>query len=187
MNDAIERWLPVPVPEFAEVYQVSDLGRVRSLDRMVRHSYGNLRLQRGRLLSPVLGKAGYLQVTLRRNDGECRIGRTCHIHVLVLGAFVGPRPPGQEGRHGPGGQRDNRLVNLCYGSRIENIMDKYRDGTMQRGTQVASAKLSEEIVRECRVRYAAGDGDTASLAKEFGVSQQGMWYAVHGETWRHVK
>ena len=54
------------------------------------------------------------------------------------------------------------------------------------GSLSGRAKLTEDIVRECRRRYAARDGDTVSLAKEFGVSQRAMWVAVHRRSWKHV-
>jgi len=48
------------------------------------------------------------------------------------------------------------------------------------------AKLTEDIVRECRVRYAAGGITSVDLASEFSVSQSAMWSAIHGVTWKHV-
>ena len=47
------------------------------------------------------------------------------------------------------------------------------------------AKLTEEIVRECRIRAAAGETGVA-LAREFGVRKNAMNDAVNGRTWRHV-
>ncbi len=185
MNITAEEWRPVPMAGFSDIYQVSDLGRVRSLDRMVwTKGHRSLRLQQGRLLTPTPNTNGYLRVRLR--NGEAHI--TPDVHRLVLGAFVGPCPPGQVARHGPGGQQDNRLVNLCYGTPAENNgADKYRDGTILLGEACHSAKLTGEIVRLCRMRYAAGGVSTVSLAAEYGVCQAAMWNAVTGKTWRHVQ
>jgi hypothetical protein len=83
-------------------------------------------------------------------------------------------------RHGPGGKRDNRLVNLSYGTPAENSNDQIRDGTRQRGEQRPEAKLTFAIVAACRIRYAAGETQTA-LAKEFGVTRACMGYAIAGE------
>ena len=77
-------------------------------------------------------------------------------------------------------------MNLKYGTKPENAGDKVRDGTHVHGSISVNSKLTEGVVRECRERYAAGDGTTVSLAAEFGVSQVAMWKAVHGRTWQHV-
>jgi hypothetical protein len=104
----------------------------------------------------------------------------------VAEAFLGPRPDGYQVCHGPAGQLDNRLVNLSYGTRSKNCgADKYRDGTMTIGTRHGLAKLTDEIVRECRARVAAGETRVA-LAREFGISATAMAMAVKGATWRHV-
>lgn len=53
------------------------------------------------------------------------------------------------------------------------------------GTKNHRAKLNDAIVLECRKRNAAGDSQCA-LAREFGVSQPSMRYAILGKTWKHV-
>ncbi len=179
-----ERWLPVTIAGFEDLYEVSDLGRVRSLDRMVwSRGHKSMYLKRGHLLTPTPDTHGYL--------GACLTDRARKqikplVHHLVLNAFVGPCPPGQERRHGPGGRQDNRLVNLCYGTASQNAFDKYRDGTMLYGSRSPRAKLTEATVRECRARHATGDRRVALMAEEFGVSRRTMWSAIAGRTWKHV-
>ena len=120
--------------------------------------------------------------------GLCRDGRsrTFAVHVLVARAFLGPCPDGQEVCHGPAGRRDNRLVNLSYGTPSKNNgEDKRRDGTLPVGVLNPRAILTEEIVRECRIRVAAGESRSA-LAREFDVSDTVIRKAVAGIAWRHV-
>lgn len=174
-----ERWLPVP--DWGESYEVSDLGRTRSIDRWVERKDGRRHPCRGRVLVQAPDKAGYLCVQLHRGGRHVKV----RVHLLVLVAFAGPRPPGQQARHGPGGQQDNRLVNLCWGTAKENQADRLRDGTSSRGEQHGIAKLTEAIVRECRSRYAAGESHYA-LAREFGVESPTMHRAIHGLSWAHV-
>lgn len=120
-----ERWLPVP--GWDGLYEVSDLGRVRSLDRTVPHRYSGQVTLRGRVLrqcpSPPFG---YLLVNLSAGGIE----RTRYVHQLVAEAFHGPRPAGNEVRHGPGGMLDNSAANLCWGTPVANAQDKNRDGTV---------------------------------------------------------
>jgi len=116
--------------------------------------------------------SGYLRLSLA--------GATRHVHRLVLEAFDRPCPPGMEVLHGPGGRTDNRLANLRYGTRSENLgADKHRDGTM------AYAKLDEMIVLACIARHASGES-YAVIAADYGVTKITVWNAVNGKSWRHV-
>jgi NUMOD4 motif/HNH endonuclease len=179
-----ERWLPVC--GYEGLYEVSDCGRVRSLDRIVGSSnrWGPLqRSIRGRILSPHIGSHGYLQVALGK-EGQPKIH---YVHRLVGEAFLGPLPPGQQTRHGPSGKLDNCLANLSYGTPEENHQDKIRDGTFRHGHITGSAhhsaKLTAAIAAECRRRNAAGEMQKV-LAREFKVTQAAMSKVIRGETWR---
>jgi NUMOD4 motif/HNH endonuclease len=108
-----ERWRPIPR---WPGYEVSDLGRVRSVDRVLSDG----RQASGRLLTPTADGSGYARVTL--SDGRRR--QTAAVHVLVCEAFHGPRPRRKEVLHGTGGQQDNRAVNLRWGTRGRNEKDK---------------------------------------------------------------
>lgn len=112
------RWLPVP--GYEGFYEASDLGRIRSLDRMVRTNGGAMMLSAGRLLAGGTYKDGHKHVTL------CREGkrRTFTVHSVIMLTFVGPRPEGLEIRHLNGVPDDNRVVNLAYGTALENAEDR---------------------------------------------------------------
>lgn len=114
-------WLPVIGWE--GLYEVSDRGEVRSLDRWIPQQQ---RLFPGRVLKP--GRDGhYLFVHLCYNGKS--VSRK--VHSLVLEAFAEPRPAGLEACHGPGGKLDNRWPeNLSWGTKDKNLgPDKVRDGT----------------------------------------------------------
>jgi len=112
-----ERWLPVVGYEGA--YEVSDQGRVRSVDRLVhRRGLVSIRL-RGMVLRPAL-RDGYLFVALS--------GTSHRVHRLVLAAFVGPAAPGEVACHWNDDGTDNRLTNLRWGSRVTNAVDAIRNG-----------------------------------------------------------
>ena len=173
-----ERWLPVV--GYEGLYEVSDLGRVRSLDRAVQFGIGT-RISRGRTLKLALAE-GYFRVTLSRDNKV----RHVKVHILVAAAFLGPRPEGLDVCHGPRGSADNRPENLSYGTRSKNTgEDRRRDGTINAGTRNPIAKLTEEIVRDCRARHAAGESANA-LGREFGIRGENMRLALIGRTWKHV-
>lgn len=117
------------IPGFEGKYEVSDLGRVRSLPhyvRVVARGTEAKRLSPGRILRPGPSKSGHVSVAIGK--GNSRL-----VHQLVLEAFVGPRPAAPEGSlidvlHLNGNPQDNRLVNLRYGTRSENIRQDYETG-----------------------------------------------------------
>lgn len=121
--DVTEAW--TPALGFEGFYEVSDQGRVRSLERTVTYKDGRRRHHPEQLLKPTAHPSGYLMVDLR--IGGKRWPR--RVHRLVLEAFVGPRPDGFEGCHGNGVQTDNRLVNLRWDTAEANRDDARRHGT----------------------------------------------------------
>lgn len=122
---AVERWKPVV--GYESYYEVSDHGRVRSLDRVVEHRnrWGgiNRRKQLGKILSPGTHADGHKFVKLSA-DGSVR-GR--FVHQLVLEAFVGPRPEGLVCCHWDDDPSNNRLSNLRYDSGSANWRDHIRN------------------------------------------------------------
>ena len=108
------------VPGYEGSYEVSDLGRVRGVDRL--DTIG--RRRPGKVLSPRKAKSGHLFVALRIDDTRTTWG----VHALVLETFVGPRPSGMEACHWNDIPADNRLVNLRWGTRSENVLDCVRNG-----------------------------------------------------------
>jgi hypothetical protein len=165
----LERWLPVV--GYEGCYEVSNLGRVQRHSGRILKLYLKRRSDRGEYYETRLCRGG--------------VARTCHVHVLVARAFLGPCPDGYQVCHGPAGSLDNSVENLSYGTPVKNAADRYRDGTEVLGSRNHNAKLTEEIVRACRARSAAGETH-AALARAFGVSGVTMYRAVRGVTWRHV-
>jgi hypothetical protein len=125
-----ERWADVPGHEGR--YRVSADGRVRG--------------PRGHDLTEVISNSGYAQVRLEI-DGK-QVLR--YVHRLMLEAFFGPPPGKRDGAHGNGKRRDNRLENLEWKTRRENLADRDRHGTHQRGLRGNGAKLTLEQVRAIR-------------------------------------
>lgn len=75
----------------------------------------------GNPLRQSLARNGYLVVVI---GSRCRT-----VHSLILETFRGPRPDGQESLHKNGVRTNNKLSNLRYGTRAENINDSIKHGT----------------------------------------------------------
>jgi hypothetical protein len=102
------------------------------------------------------------------------------VHVLMLTAFVGPRPKGQQGMHDDDVPTHNVLGNLSWGTPKQNIaMRKHA-----RGERQGSAKLNVETVLTLRTR--AQSEPVKQLAEELGLSFSTAYRAINGTTWSHV-
>lgn len=121
MNATREQWRPVVGHEGS--YEVSNLGHVRSIDRILTFADGRERRAAGRELKPwANGRTGHLCVGLA---GKCRY----LVHVLVLEAFIGPRPDGLVACHNNGVATDNRIENLRWDTYGANNDDLVSHGT----------------------------------------------------------
>lgn len=174
----VEEWRPVVGWE--GWYEVSDLGRVRSLERVTRFGTGT-RVVGNRILNP--GKThGYPSILLYAGPGKRKLGL---VHRLVLEVFVGPCPAGMQACHKNDIGTDNRIENLRWDTPQRNIDDRCANGGTARGERSGVAKLCEEDVREIRRAYAEGESQS-SIGRRFGVGQNHVSRIVLGESWRHV-
>lgn len=155
-----------PVVGWERYYRVSSLGRVYSLH------------QTGRLCIGMPMEGGYRVVKLR---DKARRGHVA-IHVMVLEAFVGPRPsPAHEGCHNNGIGADSRLSNLRWDTATGNQADRVKHGTAPAETGCGIRKLSEEKVRAIR---ANPDVTLREWAEQFGCSKGAIINARMGRTWK---
>lgn len=116
-----QEWKPIPGFRY---YEASHRGYIRSIDRVI-----DGRRLRSVVLKTRVSNSGYALVNLRDDDGKVQ---TRTVHSLVLLAHAGPRPPGTETLHGPGGPLDNRWPeNIRYGTKPENEADKVAAGTVR--------------------------------------------------------
>lgn len=150
------------IPGYEGLYQASTEGRIRSLTRQItqigRWGTPFTRTVKGRILRP--GRycpSGHVSVVLGRGSNGSPV------HQLVMLTFVSPAPEGQEVRHLNGDPTDNRLDNLAYGSRTENILDVYRIGKRWR-------KLTSEQAAEIKTALENG-AKGSELAQKFQLSQ----------------
>ena len=118
-----EMWKPVV--GYEGLYEVSDQGRVRSLDRVIMRSNGSPQRVHARILSPNSNVTGHRWVGVQREG----VAVKRYLHRLVLESFIGPCPDGMEGCHNDGDPANNTAENLRWDTRHANIMDSIRHGT----------------------------------------------------------
>lgn len=154
------------------IYQVSENGDVRSFRR-----------QRIKRLSK-RDSNGYKYVTLYK-DGEMD---QRSIHRLVAKAFI-PNPYNMaEVNHINGDKSYNRVCNLEWCTRSENMARVVKDGAWKnnRGEKAYQAKVTKKEVIAIRNRYKEENVTQKELAKDFGIKQGHVCDIVNRRSWKHI-
>lgn len=166
------------IQNFENMYEVSDDGRVRSVDRVA----GNRHIK-GRVLRPHDSGKGYSAVSLCKDSKP----RTVYVHTLVANAFI-PKPPSDKRlvvNHKDGNKHNNSVHNLEWVSYSQNNQHAYDEGLRLRGSQFYNAKLTEAQVLEIRRN---GKYDTyENIGRRYGVDKGIIHSVLNNKSWRHVR
>lgn len=150
-------------------YEISDKGRVR-----------NSKGQRPGIMHPKTKANGYLEITMYVNGKY--ISRT--VHRLVAMAFLLPDPTRSTINHKNDKKKDNRYTNLEWNTVRENNAHSAHKRLAVNNPKRAH-KLTLEKVFAIRLRHAA-NGDTLTIAKDFGVTECTVRNLVYGRSWVSV-
>lgn len=165
-----------PIKDFEGYYEISSMGRVRSLEREVWNK-ANQCFQHvaSKMLHPhpVSKEYPYLKVHLVR-DGVHKNGV---IHRLVTEAFIPPVEGKPHINHKDGDKFNNTVDNLEWVSQIENMAHSLSNGLHH------SVKLSQKQVVEIRERYKNGGISQRALGEVYGVGQDTISRVVNEKTW----
>lgn len=177
-NGCSEIWRAIP--GYEGMYEVSNQGRVRSIDRITQASNRRLR-RKGKILKTHPDTHGYLQFRLWK-DG---LRTNAWVHQVVLTAFDRPAYQGEEGCHNNGNKLDNTPGNLRWDTKLGNMKDRRLHGTQIRGEQIGNSRLTEDQVRE--IRRLCESLSHAQIARKFGISRGYVSHVKHGKKWAHVQ
>ena len=152
------------------LYQISNLGNVKSLDRYIINKNGDKQYFPEKNLIQGFSN-NYLKVTLSKNNKQ----RTFRVHILVAKAFI-PNPENKlEVNHIDGNKQNNKVDNLEWNTRSENELHAYKNGLAKpsdKQKQVV-AKYAKENYSKKIIQYSL-NGD---FIKE--------WNSMH-DVWREL-
>ena len=117
-----EEWKDIE--EFKGYYQVSNLGRVRSLDRDILRKTGSVERKKGKILKICYNKRVNVYVVYLNKNGY---RKACSVHRLVAEAFIENDDPENKTtiNHKDGDRSNNKVDNLEWASYSENLKHSY--------------------------------------------------------------
>jgi hypothetical protein len=115
-----------PVCDYEGYYEISILGQVRGIERMVVTEKG-LRTIKGKSIKTRINKDGYAEIRLSI-EGKTK---TTFLHIILAKAFI-PNPDNKpEINHINGIKTDNRIENLEWVTHSENMIHAYKMGLIK--------------------------------------------------------
>jgi hypothetical protein len=171
----MEKWRNIPgYPN----YEASDLGRIRSIERV--NQFGH-KLE-SKILSYHLSPKGYLCVSV---GDRLTIGRTKRLHRLVALAFL-PNPEKlSQVNHKNGNKSDNRIENLEWISNSNNKKHAVANSLYAYGSKHGRSKLKEQEVKAIKFLIKRGVFYKC-IAPLFNVSKHTIDAIATRRLWRHV-
>lgn len=161
-----EVWKPVTYKPFDKSHLVSNLGRVKSINKILKPNTNNKGYHRYGLYTPE--KMQWFSVSR-----------------LVLCAFIGQPPLGNShAMHLDDNKDNNRLDNLKWGSAQDNQDLKVLHSRQARGENNGRSKLKKEQVLLMRKLYTEGSYNQSELGRAFGITHGHAWAILRNENWK---
>lgn len=181
------------IPDYEGKYEVSNLGRVRSIDRLVKGKYGNLAKIKGKEITPILTTHGYYRVNLCNESGI----KAKFVHRLVASAFL-DNPDGLPMINHKDEDKVNNVVdnlewcdclyNSNYGTRNQRVSESTR-GKKKNYTDESHRKMIEPKEKAIvGINYITNEKvsfRSMTEAKKFGFSREGISHCITGRQKTH--
>lgn len=177
-----ENWSDIA--DFVGLYQVSDLGNVKSLAKCRERKGWRacIMAKKETILKQYKSNSGYYRVRLFK-DGKYK---NESVHRLVAFAFVANPMEKTTVNHIDGDKSNNTATNLEWNTPAENHAHALNTGLKPKGEKIHRSKMTESKIRQIRAMYDRKDMPTRKIAKEFSLCQTTVADIVARRTWKHI-
>lgn len=163
-------------------YQVSNLGRIKSLSRKVKVQNNHTRTTKEKIISPIIQATGYSVICLGQHNPKL-------IHRLVAIAFIPNFDNKRTVNHINGIKTDNRLENLEWATYSENMVHAFENSlnTSIKGESRWNSKLTEDDVCQILQLNSMYGLKQKMIAKEYGISTGMVNVIFKRKAWKHIQ
>jgi hypothetical protein len=171
---------------YVGLYEVSDLGRIRSLGRECNSKNGSKQKKKARILTQEVTIHGYCRVRLFDAEGNAK---HYAVHRLVMNAFVGVLD--EDINHINEIKTDNRLINLEYCTRKYNCNYGTRNLRISENSKGKNARPVVQLDKNGNVikKYSSrvdAERETSVDAIQIGRVCSGIRKTAGGYKWRNA-
>ena len=156
-------------------YEISNLGNVRSIDRIIKDKNGvRERFYKGVQINPLVGYGGYYVVQLRKNVKK----GIFYVHRLVAEHFCGGEKEGLLVNHINENKLDNRAVNLEFVTKSQNTKHSNNG-------KITVRKFTRKQILDIRQRYSDGES-LYKISKDLKENSGTLSNIVNGKTYKDI-
>jgi len=180
----IEVWKDIN--KYEGLYQISNLGRVKSLGRFYNPGREGTpsRYLKEYIKDGAYDKKGYLRIGLSKNG----VTETHKLHRLVAIHFIDNQNKYPQVNHKNGVKDDNKEENLEWVNNSINQKHAYRTGLniSRKGEKHAMSKLKNKDVKQIRTLYSSGMYNQTEIAIKYDITQANVSEIVRNKTWQNI-
>lgn len=168
------------------LYAVSNLGRIKSYDKIVKTKKLDY-IRKGKILEQHAFCNGYLKTKLYNGSGKFW---NTPVHRLVATVFIENPNNYPIINHIDGDKTNNHIDNLEWCTQSHNNRHAYRTGLKRlenyTGEGNPTSKLTTEQVLSIRREYSAGTTSINKLAKKYNTVAGNIYFILKRQTWKYV-
>lgn len=170
------------------LYQVSNLGRIKSLDKLMLvygfHKTPIQAIRKGKILSPRKNSDGYEKVSLTKDN----VSKQYFVHRLVAICFIDNVNGYEEVNHIDGNKTNNNITNLEWCTHLENMQHCYvnnlrKKSTTHYGLKYGNSPNAKKVYQyDLNMNFITSGSSISEAAEFIGVDSSNISRCCSGET-----
>lgn len=172
------------------LYQVSNFGNVKSLDREIAPNNRVPYWRKGKICKQSKSNLGYMTVGFTVNNKKINK----YVHRLVAEAFITNMNNYPQVNHIDCDKINNRMYNLEWCTNSQNHIHASKKGLNKlhlhrvaySGEENGRSLLTKEQVLEIKQKYIPYKYSAKKLSKEYGVSESCITHILNNTSWKEI-
>ena len=163
------------IPGYEGLYQASNLGKIKSLERIAKKKYRNDRIVKERIMHGTKNQDGYLKVHFKNK--ALNIDKGLFIHRLIAMTFIPNSDNLEQINHKDGNKLNNRVDNLEWCTNLYNQQHAWKNGLHKstKGKKIRQLDKNNKIIKKWNTITEAG--------KKLGISASRIGECCKNKNW----